>query len=305
MRVWIAVVAAVASCALAAIGGATATAGAPPARAACSGRSLLTCDEKTQSFPDTVNWAHAFVLDTELFETSLSTHIHTAALKQFWLFETATAAARAEYEFELGSEILDGNFENGVQPPRLTPPVVHRGRVVDRKLAVQLTTLMQAEQAEVLNLYALDVSMNRATEALYARGRGDWLKWQEAVAAGYARHAAGAIVRVIRAQRQVSRSLVRRKLLFGVGSADLSVARRTVRRQGLSRSLVTLLHSFGFDSSLVSRSADIVRQTDFGTLSFSLSQFFAQPSVFAAENGFRGALSHFAARIPAAQRPPS
>jgi hypothetical protein len=68
---------------------------------------------------------------------------------------------------------------------------------------------------------------------------------------------------------------------------------------------VTLLHSFGFDSSLVSRSADIVRQTDFGTLSFCLSQFFAQPSVFAAENGFRGALSHFAARIPAAQRPPS
>jgi hypothetical protein len=307
MRVRIAVVAALATAALAAlsVGSASAASTAPAARAACGGRALLTCDEKNQSFPDAVNWSHAFVLDGELFETPLASHIHTAALKQFWLFETATAAARAEYEFGLASEIADSNFETVVQPPVLPAPVVHRGRVVDRRLAGQLTALMQAEQAEVLNLYALGVSMNRATEARYERGRDDWLRWQEAVAAGYARRTSAAIVRVIRAERQVSRSLIKRKLLFGVGSADLNVARRTVRRHGLDHSLVALLHSFGFDSSLVSHSADFFRGTNFGTLSFSLSQFFAQPSVFAAENEFRGALNHFAARIPAAQRPPS
>jgi hypothetical protein len=299
-----ALLAAVASCVIVAISAAKATAGTPGARAACGGRSLLTCDEKTKSFPDTVNWAHAFVLDGELFETPLARHIHTAALKQFWLFETATAAARAEYEFELGTEVADTNFENVVSPPALRPPVVHRGRVVDRRLAAQLTALMQAEQVEVVNLYALDVSMNRATEAQYERGREDWLKWQQAIAAGYARRAAGAIVRVIRAERQVSRSLVKRKLLFGVGSADLNVARRTVARHGLTRPLVALLQSFGFDSSLVSHSAKFFRATDFGTLSFSLSQLFAQPAVFAAENEFRGALNHFAARIPPAARPP-
>jgi hypothetical protein len=157
----------------------------------------------------------------------------------------------------------------------------------------------------VLDLYGLDVSMNRATEARYERGRDDWLRWQEATAAGYARRTAAAIVRVIRAQRQVSRALVHRGLLFGVGSADLSYARRAVRHHGLTRSLVTLLHSFGFDDSLVAQSADVFRQTSFGTLSFSLSRFFIEPPVLAAEAGFRAALNHFASRIPPAQRPPS
>jgi hypothetical protein len=278
---------------------------AASAHAACGGRALLTCDEKSQSFPDAVNWSHSFVLDGELLETPLISHIHTAALKQFWLFETATAAARAEYEFGLASEIADSNFENVVSPPALRAPAVHRGGVVDRKLAGQMTALMQAEQAEVIDLYALDVSMNRATEARYERGRDDWLKWQEAIAAGYARRAAAAIVRVERAERQVSRTLMRRKLLFGVGSADLNVARRTVRRHGLTRSLVAQLHAFGFDDSLVSHSAQFYELTDFGTLSFSLSQVLGQPSALAAEDEFRGALNHFAARIPAAQRPPS
>lgn len=281
------------------------TASSVPAQTACGGRALLTCDEKNQSFPDAVNWSHGFVLDGELFETPLATRIHTAALKQFWLFETATAAARAEYEFGLSSELTDIDFEDVVRPPALPRPVVHRGRVVDRRLASQLSALMQAEQAEVLGLYGLDVSMNRATEARYERGRDDWVRWQEAEAAGYARRTEAAITSVIRAERQVSRSLIRRKLLFGVGSADLNFARRTVRHHGLARPLVALLHTFGFDNSLVLHSAQFFRQTTFGPLSFSLSQFLAGPSVLAGESGFRAALSHFAARIPAAQRPPS
>jgi hypothetical protein len=64
--------------------------GALEARLGRGGRALLTCDEKSQSFPDAVNWSHSFVLDGELVETPLTRHIHTAALKQFWLFETAT-----------------------------------------------------------------------------------------------------------------------------------------------------------------------------------------------------------------------
>jgi hypothetical protein len=275
------------------------------AQAACGGRALLTCTEKKQVFPDTVNWSHAFVLDGELFETPLAGRIRTPALRQFWLFETATAAARAEYEFGLVSELADTNFEEVVRPPALPRPAVQAGGSVSRKLAAAMTGLMRAEQAEVVNLYALGVSMNRATEARYERGRQDWLKWQEWMAAGYARRTAGAISGVIHGQRLVSRYMRRARLLFGVGSADLNLARRNVRRSGLVRPLVNLLESFGFDPSLVSHAADFFRATSFGTLSFSLPEFLGQHAVIVAEQEFQSMLRHFAARVPAAQRPPS
>jgi hypothetical protein len=275
------------------------------AQAACGGRALLTCAEQSQSFPDAVNWAHGFVLDAELFETPLAARIHTPALKQFWLFEAATAAARAEYEFAFGSEITDQNFEEVFQPPKLPKPVVHKGRVVSRKLAAALTALMQAEQAEVLNLYAVDVALNRATEARYLRGREDWVKWQEATAAGYARRTAATIGGVIRAQRRASRGLLRSHLPFGVGSADLNLAHRNVRKYGLARSMVSLMHSFGFDSSLVSHIAQYFRQTSFGSLSFSLSEFLGAAQQISGESEFRSALTHFADRVPPAVRPPS
>ena len=256
-------------------------------------------------FPDGVNWAHAFVLDAELFETPLPALTRNSALRQFWLFEAATAAARAEYEFGLESELLDPNFEEIPLRPVLATPVVKAHGVVDRKLAASLSSLMGAEQSEVLNLYALDVAMNRATEARYQRGRQDWVNWQAAAAAGYARRVVGAIGRVIRAQRRVSRGLLAHRQPFGVGSTDLKLAHRNVHRHGLTAPLVTLLTQFGFDSSLTTHTMQFFVQTSFGQLSFSLSQLLAEPNVIAGESAFRAALAHFAARIPPASRPPS
>jgi hypothetical protein len=256
-------------------------------------------------FPDGVNWAHAFVLDAELFETPLPGLVRNPSLRQFWLFETATAAARAEYGFGVASEIADPNFEEIQPPPALPKPSVKRHGVVDRGLAAALSSLMQAEQSEVLNLYAVAVAMNRATEARYERGRQDWVNWQQAAAAGYARRVSAAIGRVIAAQRRVGRALVRHHLLFGVGSTDLKLAHRNVRKDGFAPSIVNLLTAFGFDSSLVSHLKQFFMQTSFGQLSFSLPQFLSQPSVISAESAFRAALAHFAARTPPASRPPT
>jgi hypothetical protein len=43
----------------------------------------------------------------------------------------------------------------------------------------------------------------------------------------------------------------------------------------------------------------------YGSLSFSLTQFFSTSLVYTAERSFASALRHFAARIPAAGQPPS
>jgi hypothetical protein len=285
--------------------GLTATAVGSAGAASCGGRTLLTCQEKAAIFPDYLNWAHAFVLDAELFETPLGARIRNPALKQFWVFEASTAAARAEYEFALSYELLDNNFETIFTPPVLPAPSVKPHGVVGRKLARSLTTLMQAEQSETLNLLGLTIAMNRATEAKYQRTRQDWLKWQQWIAAGYARRAASAITRAIRAQKTASHALIHKKLLYGVGSADLNVAHRTVRSHGLAHPLVASMTQLGMSDLMIQQITTFFKQTSFGTQSFSLSQYLAQPSLYADEAGFRTALMHYAARIPPAPQPPS
>jgi hypothetical protein len=221
------------------------------------------------------------------------------------LFEASTAAARSEYEFALSYELLDNNFEAPYTPPRPPKPSVKPKGIVGAKLARSLTSLMQSEQTESLNLLGMMVAMNRATEAKYERTRQDWLNWQQWSAAGYARRAAGAITKVIRAQKSVTRALIHKKLLFGVGSADLNVAHRTVRNHGLAQPLVTTMTQLGMSDPLIAQITTLFKQTTFGTLSFSLSQYLAQASIYADEAAFRSALTHYADRIPAAPLPPS
>ncbi len=287
-------VAGVVVCALIAAGGAGA--------ASCPGRALVNCYEKTEVFNDEVTWFHAFELDIEPFEISAPFRLGNPALGQFWRFETSTAAARAFYELEFGYEYGDPNFEQAASPPALPKPVVYAHGVVDRRLARKLSRLMQAEQSEVTNLEALDTSLDRATEASADRTRSDWVAWQMWLAAGYANRAAGAISNVIADQRVATKSLVSHGLLYGVGSADLSFAQQHVRARGINPSVLGVMQQFGL-ADQTSKFVQALEQANFGSLSFSLSQFFSQQSTITAEQNFQAALKELAGRIPEAAQP--
>jgi hypothetical protein len=282
---------------------------APTADAASStcpgGRGVLQCGERQQILPDSITWGHAYVLDFELFETKTSLPLNNPALNQFWHFEAATAAARGELEFELDSQLTDQNFEQLATVPTPRKPLLKPSKVVTRSLARTLTRLMTAEQQEVVNLEALATALNRATYAHYSANRQDWMRWQLGSAAGFARNIAAAIPNVIKAQKAAASALVAKKLLFGVGTTDLKLAQRRVRKYGLQRGLVTVMQRLGLSSLLIT---DIVKgfvSIHPTTISFSLSELLSAPKAITREQQFAAALKHFAARTPSAGKPPS
>jgi hypothetical protein len=269
------------------------------------GRTLLLCSERGPAFKDDVTWSHAFVLDTELFETKLPLPLGNPALRQFWLFEMSTAAARAIYQNQFASNFSDVNFEQIATVQKLSRPAVHRHGIVSRKMARALSRLMQAEQAEVLDLQALVTSLNRATAASFLANRKDWVKWQMAAAARFARYVANDLDRVISAERGATRALAKKRLLFGVGSTDLTLGQRKVRKQGLAPSVTTALSRWGLTPYFKLLTTNFLG-TNFGPTSFALSKFISQtaPTV-TFQRGFQSALRSFAARIPPASKPPS
>src|SRR5205085_9531023 len=99
--------------------------------------------------------------------------------------------------------------------------------------------------------------------------------------------------------------LAQKHLLFGAGSADLSVAHRQVRKHGLASSLTPMMRHLDMDSDGIILSTKTFVKTSFGQQSFSLSQYLVDSKSVAYEKGFRAALTHFASRIRAAQQPPS
>lgn len=279
-------------------------AAAAPAHSACGGRALLTCDEKLQIFPDQVNWTHGFVLDAELFEAP-QVHVYNSTLIQFWRFETAAAAARSGLESILFTQLVDGDFENIATPITLPQPSVRRSGFVDRRAAAAFTALMQSEQAEILNLEALDASLNRATDASYIHGRQDWVAWQQAAAAQYALRVAAATGRVINAERAVTASLMRLHRPFGVGSQDLKLAHRQVASHGLAPALIAAMNRLGLTTEERQGLVRAFQAVTFNTLSFNVSQFLSESDVIAGQRSFIAALRHFAARIPPASKPPA
>jgi hypothetical protein len=281
----------------------------PQSRAAtqssCSGRSLLQCSEITAMYNDSVNWTLSFVRDFELFETRIPVGLHNPALSQFWHFEAASAAARALTETVLGNQDVDPNFEQISSRPALPTPLVKPSGVVNRRLATALTRLMLAEEQEVANLEGAATALNRATAAAIERSRPHWVAWQKSAAADFAIHAAAAIGRVERAQRTATRLLAQRRLLFGVGSADLAAAQRQVRRHGLARSLVSSMRALDVDKILIAYAAKGFVAGSFGAQSFSLTAELSTHSVMSTEKALATSLRHFAARIPSAGRPPA
>jgi len=54
----------------------------------------------------------------ELFETNHdAAALETPALRGFWIFEASTAAARSQLEYELGSQLADGDFRGSRDHP--------------------------------------------------------------------------------------------------------------------------------------------------------------------------------------------
>lgn len=271
----------------------------------CSGRTLLSCSEKLADYNDSVTWTFSFARDFELFETRIPVGLHNPALAQFWRFESASAAARALFEFEIGNQDVDSDFEVAVTRPVLRVTTVKPTGVVDRTLATALNRLMETEAQEVANLGAAALALDRATDAQVEGNRPDWVAWQESSAAGFALGAGRAIGRVVTAERSVTRLFAERRLRFGVGSADLTAAQRTVRKHGLARRLMQTMQSLGMTEVLIAYAQSEFLKGNFGPQTFSLAGELSAQSVTSTERAFGSALRHFAARIPRVRRPPA
>jgi hypothetical protein len=302
-RRWLLVVATAGVCAALA----SAAAGVqPPARvAACQGRYLLQCSEKVAAFNDYFIATTTAVLDDELVETKAPLHLSDPALGQFWRFEASAATACSLLSFEFGNEISDPNFEAIAPVVQLPKVSVKPDRVVDRRLAATLTRLMQAAQQEVVDLQALDIAMNRATAARYQRSREDWVKWQEAAAAGFASRTASALGRVTKGELAAAKAFARHKLLFGVGPVDLKLAQQTVRKHGFTAKLVATMRSLGMDGAAISLAEQGFRKANPGQQSFSLTDELRSAAVIKEQRAFASSLRGFAKRIPPAGKPPS
>jgi hypothetical protein len=110
---------------------------------------------------------------------------------------------------------------------------------------------------------------------------------------------------VIRAERAVAKAFSKHKLPFGVGAVDLKLAQRNVRKHGLARKLVAVLKSLGMNAGEVDIAQRTFLKTNFGQLSFSLTEQLGAAATAKKQRGFVGALRHFATRIPPAGKPPT
>lgn len=278
-----------------------------PARGAaavdCSqGRTLLQCNEKLAIYNDSFNWGIGGFLDLTMFAAHLPLHLSNGALREFWHYETATGITR--YEFELASieQNVDQNFEQVAPPATLPSPPVKATGIVTRRMAGAMRALLIAEQQEVANLVAMETALSRATAALKL-GRRDWAGWQTYAAAGFARGAAQAIGRVIPAQQRVTKTLVRARLLFGVGAADERVAQRWVRRHGFPAPVQQIMSKLGASPVVLALARSTFVNSRTVPVTYSLARYLSSARVVGDEKKCMDALQAFAARIPLAPHP--
>lgn len=291
--------------ALVGVGQSVADTATAAAKSCEKGRTLLQCGEKIGIFDDSYGAAIGGFGDLILFETKLPLPLGNPALSQFWKYQTATSLARVQFESGINNQLLDENIEQVPQRAKLSTPVVHASGVVDRRAAGALSSLLRAEQQQVVNLAAMNTALNRATAAQTTRTRSDWMNYQLSAAGGFALHAAAATRRMIRFQRRAERALVHSNLLFGVGPVDLRLAKRKVRRtKRIARSIATILQYYGITGPLLGTTAEEFLLADLGPTSVSLSQYLGSSTLTLGERHLIRALRHFAARIPHHGRPP-
>ncbi|MHB8693670.1 MAG: hypothetical protein ACYDHH_20730 [Solirubrobacteraceae bacterium] len=268
------------------------------ASAACSGRSLFSCPEKQAIFGDDVISNRSFVLDSELFELRLPLGLSDPSLRHFWRFEMAAAGARSLWDLYLINQLPDPYFEQQTTPITITPVVVTPTKVVDRRTARAMNSLIAAETAEIINYQGLLVAMDRATGASLVAGRGDWVTYQESLAGGFARRTAGALHRMLSAQRAVAASFTRLKLRFGVGAVDLARMKSEVRRNGLAGTIASALRAVSLNQTGIAFCAKELRTAPANPITYSLTELLRDGSTTTVERNLASALSTFAAQAP-------
>lgn len=272
------------------------------AASTCSGRPQLTCSERAALYNDSVNWGLEGFAGVDLFEAPRTLHLNNPALAGFWRFEAATGITRYMFELAAGSQGNDLSFETIAQAAQLPAPVIKPSGIVGRRLAAALSALLGTEEQEIVNLIAMDTSLNRATGATIS-SRQDWAKYQVHVAAQFASKVAGAMNRLVSRQRAVSKALLHAGLHFGVGEADQRAAQRYVRRHGWPSAINRQMVALGMNSVTLSLAKNAFLRVNAGSTTFSLSSYLSSASVISEEKSCARALLQFAHQTPAVPLP--
>jgi hypothetical protein len=272
------------------------------AAATCTGRSELSCSVKTALYYDAVNWAVGGFGSLDLFAAPKTLHLSNPALAQFWRFEAATGITRYEFELGIGSQGNDGAYESVVTAAKLSAPVIKPSGIVSHHTASAMSSLLAAEQREIVNLVAADVALNRAFGATVA-GRQDWANYQTYTAALLARRAARAIGQVIGWQRSVTRALLGAGLKFGVGPGDQHAEQRYVRKHGFPAAVKQIMLTLGNNGVTLALAKSAFVHAKASAMTFSLSKYLSSASVSGDEKKCAGALVSFANSVPSVPRP--
>jgi hypothetical protein len=268
------------------------------AHAACSGRALLSCAEKNVIFGDDLISNRTFTLDAELFELRLPLGLSDPSLRHFWRFEMAAAGARSLWDIYVINQLSDPYFEQQTTPITITPVVVKPTKVVDRRAARAMNSLLRAETAQIINYQGVLVALDRATGASLVAGRGDWVKYQWSLAGNFARKAASATRRMLSAQRSVAASFRRLKLKFGVGARDLAHMKSIVRHHGLAPTVASALRAISLNDTELAACAKELVGAQPNPITYSLTQLLTDSSTITVERNLATAFSTFAARAP-------
>jgi hypothetical protein len=272
------------------------------AAASCPGRTALTCSEKAALYYDAVNWGVGGFGSLDLFAAPKTLHLNNPALAQFWRFEAATGITRYEFELGIGSQGNDGAYESVVTAAKLAAPVIKPSGIVNHHTASAMSSLLAAEQREIVNLVAADVALNRAFGATVA-GRQDWANYQTYTAAVLARRAAKAIGKVIGWQRTVTVALLRSGLKFGVGPGDQHAEQRYVRKHGLPAALKQIMLRLGNNGVTLALAKSAFVHAKPSAMTFSMSKYLSSESVSGNEKKCARALVSFANSVPSVPRP--
>jgi len=270
--------------------------------ASCPGRPQLSCSVRAAVYYDAVNWGVGGFGSLDLFQAPKTLHLNNPALAQFWRFEAATGITRYVFELGIGSQGNDGAYESVVTAAKPSPPVIKPSGIVGHHMASGLSSLLAAEQQEIVNLVAADVALNRATGATIA-GRPDWASYQEYTAAVLARRAASAIGRVIPRQRAATRALLGAGLKFGVGPADQRAEQRYVHKHGFPAAVMQIMVTLGNNGVTLAFAKSTFLQAKPSTLTFSMSRYLSSASVIRDEKRCARALVSFANGVPSTPRP--
>lgn len=268
----------------------------------CSGRPALTCSERTALYDDALDSAIAGSGSLELFQAPGPERLSNPALAQFWRFEAAAGITGFEIELGIGSQGNDLSFEQVAVAARSPAPRIKASGIVKRHVARILSRLLGAEQQEIVNLVAMDVSLNRATGAVI-RGRQDWASYQTYQAAIFARRAANAIRLAISRQRAATKALLGAGLQFGIGAADQRAAQRYVRKHGWPAAIERIMLNLGMNSTTLLLAKTAFLHASLSGETYSMSHYLSSARVITEESRCATALQQFAAGVPSAPLP--